>query len=135
MFIQLFGKTIHLLKSALDIQSQRHQAIVSNIANQDTPGYKAVEVDFDQSLRRALQPSDAVPMARTHAAHLSAGPGAPGAEPAVFRVRKAAGLDGNTVNAEQEMAKLSQNAMMYQATVEMLSKKLRILQTAIREGR
>ncbi|HET6466272.1 MAG TPA: flagellar basal body rod protein FlgB [Nitrospiria bacterium] len=138
MIAQLFGKTFQLLEKALDLRSERHRVIVSNIANQDTPGYKATQIDFKEALTNSSGGSASVALATTNPSHLPSGGFAPtAAEPVPVSPSDNGGarLDGNTVNAEQEMAKLADNSLMYQATVQFISGQFTKLLTAIREGR
>jgi flagellar basal-body rod protein FlgB len=138
MIAQLFGKTFQLLERALDLRSERHRVIVSNIANQDTPGYKATQIDFKQALMNSSGGSASISLATTNPSHLwSGGSAATAAEPVPVSSSNngSARLDGNTVNAEQEMAKLADNSLMYQATVQFISGQFTKLLTAIREGR
>lgn len=132
MAVRIFDQTLGLLERLLDIRGARHEAIVANLANQDTPGYRAVEVAFQDALSAA---SDAALTAvTTHAGHLSA----EGVAPAAIthtRSGRSHRLDGNTVNVEHEMAKLAENTLLYQAGTELLSAKFRLLKTAVREGR
>lgn len=137
MDIQISDRTTLLLGQMLELQGERHRAIVSNIANQDTPGYKAVEVNFTQALKNATaSEAGSLPVAVTHPGHIAIG-GPPPDFPSgavLERVMRSNRLDGNSVNAELEMAKLSQNSLMYNATAEILSAKFRAVRNAIRGG-
>ena len=138
MIGQLFGKTFQLLEKALDLRSERHRVIVSNIANQDTPGYKATDLDFKEALMNSPGGSASIALATTDPSHLSSGgsvPAAAASAPLPSSDHGTGRLDGNTVNAEQEMAKLADNSLMYQATVQFISGQFTKLLTAIREGR
>ena len=135
MLTQIFDKTIGLLQRALDIRGERHRIISANIANQDTPGYKATEVRFKEALNVSLG-APGLPLSNTHPAHMTS----PEASPSSARVPSSkssasARLDGNNVNAEQEMAKLAENTLMYDATIQMIANKFRALKNAVREGR
>ncbi len=135
MLTQLYSKTFQLLNSALEIRGKRHQTIVSNIANQETPGFKAVDVDFEASLKNAIPGASTISLTRTHSGHLS-GSGTPSGNKIVTNpTQGTARLDGNTVDGQEEMAKLSENAMMFQATIDILAKKVRGLKNVIKEGR
>lgn len=134
--MDLFDGTIFLLGQVLNIQSARHQILAANIANADTPGYRAVDLVFEEEFRNALLTSRGTGLVKTHPKHFSQ----------VFsltplRGRPAPtgitsmGIDRNTVDIEQEMVKLAENSLMYEATVQMLIRKFRGLKEAIREGR
>jgi flagellar basal-body rod protein FlgB len=132
MSLRVFDQTLGLLERLLDARGARHQAIVANLANQDTPGYRAVDVSFQETLNTASGSSLAT--ATTHAAHLSTEEPSAGVATHTSSGRSNR-LDGNTVNVEHEMAKLAENTLLYQAGTELLSAKFRILKNAIREGR
>ncbi|MCG3115847.1 MAG: flagellar basal body rod protein FlgB [Candidatus Manganitrophus sp.] len=134
MISSLFSKTIGLLGQALDLRSERHRVITANIANQDTPGYKAMEVNFKEALGSA---SGSLPLSldRTDAAHLSSGGSVSASSHAAVSPGASQRLDGNTVNGEQEMAKLAENTLFYTATTQILNGKFRGIRNAIREGR
>jgi flagellar basal-body rod protein FlgB len=132
MPIQIFDQTVGILARFLDGGASRHQAIAANIANQDTPGYRAVDVSFQEALGAAAE--SALAPLPTHPGHLSTDPTA-ATEITSTAAGRSSRLDGNTVNVEHEMAKLAENSLMYQAGTELLSAKFRLLKTAIREGR
>jgi flagellar basal-body rod protein FlgB len=134
MIASLFNKTIGLLAQALDLRSERHRVITANIANQDTPGYKSMEVNFKEALRSASD-SSAIPLQRTNPAHLPPAALTPPSSHAAVSSRASQRLDGNTVNGEEEMAKLAENTLFYTATTQILNTKFRGIRNAIREGR
>jgi flagellar basal-body rod protein FlgB len=132
MPIHIFDQTMGLLARFLDGGAARHQAIAANLANQDTPGYHAVDVSFQEALSGAAE-SSLAPLA-THPGHVSIDP-ATAVNLTTATAGRSTRLDGNTVNVEHEMAKLAENTLMYQAGTELISAKFRLLKTAIREGR
>ena len=135
MKIQIFDKTIGLLEQALDLRSERHRVITGNIANQDTPGYKAAEIRFHEALDASLG-AGGLSLETTHPGHVSSGgPSSPAAPPATPIPGASARLDGNTVAGEREMAKLAENTLMYDATIQMITSKFKTLKSAIHEGR
>lgn len=115
-----------LLTDFLDVQSRRAEIVASNLANADTPGYVAQELDFAEHLRQAaheaLTPSQATPA-------ITNGPRV------IEQKNSIAGLDGNTVNTGREMSTLAETGMQFLAGAQMLQARLRLLRTAIREGR
>ena len=128
----LFDRTIALLQRSLDLRMQNQQAISANIANVDTPGYRAVHLEFEAGLKRALATSEA------------GGAKGPGPEPADFsqvqarvvRVGDPSGIgDRNGVNLDEEMIALAENQMLYEAATQMISKKLGLLRYVIQEGK
>lgn len=129
----LFGGTINLLDRSLDIRSMRHNLISSNIANQETPGYKAVDVDFKAALDKAE--GERLPLVKSDGHHFVGIADAPGGEVSVQPTGVDEGYDKNSVNIEQEMAKMAENTMMYNAAAEILARKFKGLESAIRDAR
>jgi len=131
----LFDSTISLLGSSLDLRAGRQKLLASNIANEETPGYRAVDMNFEEELRRkdgssapGLIPVSTNPL-HIQGVNLTAG------EPRVLdRATEIGGYDGNSVGIESEMVKLSENSLMYDVSSKMLKSKFNILMTAIKEG-
>jgi flagellar basal-body rod protein FlgB len=122
--------------AALEVRSRRGELIANNLANADTPGYQARDIDFRQALARAggaAAPTAGVSMTTTNAGHIGAGTTANAAtDPDLkYRTPLAPALDGNTVDAQLEQAAFAENAVRYQATLTMLNNKFRTLLTAI----
>ncbi len=135
---RLFDNTTNLLARVLALRSRNADVIAGNLANVDTPGYRARELDFGRQLREALGEPVAgiLPLARTNERHLSRDGNLAGVRPPVIRERQSdlTGFDGNNVDLDREMAALAENNISYNAAVEMLRKKLGILKNAIVEG-
>ncbi|MBI5587543.1 MAG: flagellar basal body rod protein FlgB [Deltaproteobacteria bacterium] len=130
----LFDKTISLLGNTLDLRAARNKLLASNIANQETPGYRAVDINFEDELRKKQGNALSAPLARTNTAHLIPIRGT-GASPAVVeRPTDMESYDRNSVGIEGEMVKLSENSIMYNASAKMLKSKFNLLMTAIKEG-
>ena len=131
---QLFGPTINMLQKAIDLRTRRHALITSNIANVDTPGYRAKDLPFRQVMEREMGggQGDALPMTLTSAGHMDvSGSGGTGDDVPVSSEERGT---PNNVDLDQEMAKLTENYLQYQMTVQALVKELDILKTAITEG-
>ncbi len=115
----------NLLQTFLDVQSRRSQIIAGNIANADTPGFVAKELQFDDYLKRAAQMSD-----EPNQNNFELG------EPRVVeQTGNAVGLDGNTVDPQREMSDLAQVGSNFNFGAKMLQSRLRLLRMAIREGK
>jgi flagellar basal-body rod protein FlgB len=117
----------NLLQSYLDVQSRKSQVIAGNIANADTPGYVAKELDFNEYLQEARRQSE-LPLSQQ-------GQGSAGTLKVIDRPSTVVGLDGNTVDAGQEMADLAQTGGAFNFGAKMLQSRLRLLRSAIREGK
>ena len=130
MFDNIFG--IH--EQALLLHGQRIGILASNLANADTPNYKARDIDFKQALAAAGAPAtSSLALQTTQPGHQSTDSGtSPAAEPGVeYRVPMAPALDGNTVDEQLEQSAFAENSVRYQATLTILNSKLRSLMTAI----
>lgn len=120
--------------AALDVRARRGELIAKNLANADTPGYQARDIDFRQALARAAgEQTSGVTMTTTSAGHLGgkASADATTNPDLKYRTPLAPALDGNTVDAQIEQASFAENAVRYQATLTMLNGKFRALLTAI----
>ncbi len=123
-----------VLERAVDLHAQRHHLIVSNLANAETPGYRAVKLPFENLLQEMVDRRAQPPLRTTQPGHLpGAGPGG-GAPPQVVVRTEGAGRDGNTVNSDQELVDLSVNQVQYNAKVEALTRMFKLLDYAIDEG-
>jgi flagellar basal-body rod protein FlgB len=116
------------------MRSERQVIISSNIANSETPGYQAQELDFEGALANALT-LDGSPLARTHDRHFASGGEINDIQGEIFnQVNNVIREDGNTVDRDAEMTSLVENQLLYTAAADMLKKKLAILKYAITEG-
>ena len=117
---------------ALDVRARRSEVLASNIANADTPHYKARDFDFAQALRDAGAGRGGLGLTRTSSRHLSQPHFLAGASMDLkYRVPVQASIDGNTVEMDTELAQFSDNALRMQADITFLSNRLRSLQIAI----
>lgn len=116
---------------ALKLQAKRTELIADNLANVDTPGYKARDLDFKSALASAGSADASLKLATTNAAHVGTDPSTALDASLKYRVPLAPALDGNTVDAQQEQAAFADNTVRYQATLTFLSARFRSLMTAI----
>jgi flagellar basal-body rod protein FlgB len=121
-------------ETALSLRAQRQQLLASNIANADTPNYKARDVDFNKALKGALERGTVAPgeLAKTSAAHLAAkaAPTIGGLEPQ-YRSTVQGSVDGNTVDMDAERNQFTDNALRYEAGITLMSAEIKKLLTAI----
>jgi flagellar basal-body rod protein FlgB len=134
--IQIFDKTIGLLQKTLDLRLQNQQTIASNIANVDTPGYSPVRLEFEEKLRQAVKAGGKA-QEPTHPAHFPLTGGTVSSiQPEVVQVRNKSNLgDRNGVSIDREMVSLSENQILYEATIQLLNKKLGFLKYVAEESR
>ncbi|MDB6085455.1 MAG: flgB [Gammaproteobacteria bacterium] len=119
---------------ALKLQSKRMEVIADNLANSDTPGYKARDIDFRAAMANvggAGGASAPVKLTTTNPGHLGTDPTTEANATLKYRVPLAPALDGNTVDAQQEQAAFADNTVRYQATLTFLSSRFKSLMTAI----
>lgn len=119
---------------ALVLRARRAEVLAANLANSDTPNYKARDLDFRATLMGAQARMDggALPLASTDASHLQADSTAlPGAA-LLYRVPSQPSIDGNTVDSQVEYSQFAQNAIQYQASLTFLNSRIRTLMSAIR---
>jgi flagellar basal-body rod protein FlgB len=118
---------------ALTLRAERQKVIASNIANGDTPGYQAREIDFASALRQATGTSTGSPaMARSSSNHLSGSTGALGEPRLTYATSSQTNLDGNTVDMDRERASFVDNAVKYEATLRFINGNVRTMLDAIR---
>ncbi|MBU1363127.1 MAG: flagellar basal body rod protein FlgB [Gammaproteobacteria bacterium] len=104
----------------LGVRAYRQQLLASNIANADTPGYKAVDIDIEAAAQIVKGASASLPLATTVAGHLS-GSGLTPPFPLKYHVPYQAAADGNTVEMDVERQKFSENSLMYQFSLDRVS--------------
>ena len=115
---------LYFSEAALRMRSYRQQILSSNMANVDTPGYKARDVLFSQALREQLEGvsySNALPMSATSERHYRVGGSLPGAPALLYRIPMQPTLDGNTVDVETERAHFADNAVRTEAARTLLN--------------
>ena len=131
----VFNHSFQALEKAIDISQKRQGVIAGNISNLDTPGYKAREIDFQATLKKALESEGTMPgtsMARTHDSHLGDDIQS-GVNVEIHE--DPSGFDGlNWVGVDQEMKKLMENKLVYQTAVEAMMRKITIIKDTIRDG-
>jgi flagellar basal-body rod protein FlgB len=133
----IFDRTMQLLERSLDLRGARQQVIAANIANEETPKYRAKDLNFGQALADAQKSKLPITLVSTNQQHI--GPKGTGYQQVLGHIEEVpAGdlpLDANTVNIELEMAKMSDNAQQYNTAATIISMRFRQLLSAIREGR
>ena len=133
--IQQFDTTMRLLNKVLDLRSKNQEIIGANIANAETPGYAAQTFTFEDQLHSAMTDSG-LHSVTTQPNHIPLTPNSlEQVNGTVAATRDKAGIgDQNTVSVDQEMIKLSENEILYEAAVTMLNKKMALLKYAANGG-
>ena len=132
----LFDNTSDVLIKAAQLRSQKAEVIAGNIANLDTPGYRAKKFEFAETLRNAsTSQTNSMTMTTTNINHLGRSGSINSIRGRVtVKENTLGGLDHNSVNLDQEMAEQAINSSAYNRAMQMLKNKMSILKTAIIEG-
>jgi flagellar basal-body rod protein FlgB len=128
----LFDSTISLIEQTLNLRSFKHKVLSSNIANLETPGYRARDVKFADELKKIGGGSMAGGLVNTHPGHIGTSSGNSVNPEVTYVSTEAKALDGNTVSVDAEMVKLSENTMMYSLSAKLIKAKFRTLMAAIK---
>ena len=125
-----FDKAFGIHQYTIGARAQRAEVLSNNIANADTPGYKAQDLDFSAALRQA-QSGQSFGLARTNELHMRSDVNMSGA--LKYRTPNQADTgDGNTVDIQQERSNFLENGLQYQASLEFLNSRISGLLKAIK---
>jgi len=126
---------LRVQQTALGLRAHRQEILASNIANADTPNFKARDIDFPTALKNALGngagAGGALPLARTDGRHLTASASSLLDVGLLYRMETQSSVDGNTVNMDTERAQFAQNTLQYEASLTFANHILRGMQTAL----
>ncbi len=132
----IFGTTIDLLGKSLDLRAQNHNRISANIANAETPGYTPTTLSFEKELKDALSEQDQPAPAFSSPHHMAMLREMTSLDLVQGTVQESPagslGRDGNGVELESEMSKMMENQIMFNADVQLLTKKFQGLLLAIK---
>lgn len=130
-------------QQAVGLRQSRHEILAANIANADTPNYKARDIDFASELKKAVDGAQStstsstgggLTLARTAQGHIAGeGPEWRGAGNAdlLYRIPDQPSLDGNTVDMDRERTQFADNAVRYQVGLTMLNSRIQGLKNAM----
>lgn len=118
-----FDKALGSHETALMLQARRTSVLASNIANADTPNYKARDIDFKSVLQNTE--SSTLAMQTTQSGHMSSFGTSPDDIELMYRVPSKRSPDGNTVDLEKEKAVFAENVVRYQTTLNFLSRRFK----------
>ena len=130
VLIDKIAKQIEEAGRAFQLRGLRAEMLASNIANADTPNYKARDFDFRTALNRAIHASQ-VQMKKTDDAHISTRSFEIQRPQAMYRIPVQMAIDGNSVEVDMEVAKFSDNAIRYQAALTFLNEEIEHVRSAI----
>lgn len=135
--VSKLDRAFNFQQQVMNLRTERQQLIASNIANADTPNYKARDLDFGKSLQAALAgrgATNGLSMARTASGHMPGVASMPSSE-LMYRNEFQAAVDGNTVEMDVERANFSDNAIRYEASVNFVSSRFKGLLDAMQSPR
>ncbi len=124
-----FNNALGVHPQALTLREKRSEVLASNLANADTPGYKARDLDFHAVLKKSMPASNN--LEQTQQGHFSPNDRLLGST-MMFRNPQQASLDGNTVESHIEQAKYAENSVQYQASLQFINGRFSGLMSAIR---
>lgn len=131
-----FGDRLQV--ASLNLRQERNNVATANIANAETPGYRAIGYDFESQLQEIAGNNEALPVRVSDPRHMrNSFTNASGDfQPEVFvKPTESIGNDGNTVDLDREMAEMAHNQILYRSAVEMINRKIGTLRYAINGGR
>jgi flagellar basal-body rod protein FlgB len=134
--IERLDQHMKFYQTALGLRGHRQELLASNIANADTPHFKARDIDFKSALAGALGRPDAdlsapLALARTQGGHLAGDGATPYAAAAKYRSEYQGAVDGNSVNMDVERAAFAENALQLEALITFINKRFEGMQRAI----
>ncbi|MGB5235235.1 MAG: flagellar basal body rod protein FlgB [Candidatus Macondimonas sp.] len=126
-----FSNSLGNHEQALKAWTERTRLLAANIANADTPGFLAKDLDFRAVLSQTIGGLGSLDLTTSHMGHLKATATSPGVR---YRIPTQPSLDGNSVELQQEQGAFAENAVHYQATLHFIQNRIRSLQQAITGG-
>jgi flagellar basal-body rod protein FlgB len=130
--------------TALRVRAQRQEILAANIANADTPNYKARDIDFASSLKKALEANVAsaannasvssngqMSLTTTHGKHIPGSSGGVNEADLLYRPLIQGSVDGNSVDGEVERTAFVENAIQYEANILMLNAQIKSMTAAL----
>ena len=126
-----FDSALGIHADALRVRSQRAELLASNLANADTPNYKARDIDFQSAMKMAAS-NQSSGMTSTNSKHFQTSTAQFNSPAAQYRTTMQDSLDGNTVDEQIEQAEFMQNSVQYQASLNFLGARFKGLISAIR---
>lgn len=133
-----FDNALGIHAQAMEFRTQRAEVLANNLANVDTPNFKARDMDFNQHMKQATSGAPSAKLQASHQRHFGVAGSAAGVSQApelLYRTPLQPSLDGNTVDEQSELSRFSKNSLDFQASFQMLNSKFKGLKAAISGGR
>ena len=119
-----------VFSQAMGLRVQKHQVLASNIANADTPNYKARDFSFEKTMQGAMEARSGVSLSMTHQGHIAGAGGAVNGSLA-YRQETQSAVDGNTVDMDVERAQIAENSMHYEILTNLIADQFKGMRTAL----
>ncbi len=134
---RIFSQTVSILEKALDLRSKKHNVIASNIANMDTPDYKAFDLVIEKELQKVTGQRNSISLNKTNEAHMQSQRSKAGGVSVAIDDTQGLSLrgDGNTVDIDKQMGNMAENTLMYKAAAQMIQRKFQGLKSVIQGGK
>jgi len=132
--VDRLDSALNFQQEALNLRAERQQVLSSNIANADTPNYKARDFDFGKTLTQAVErgrQSQSMSMTTTSAGHMSGTATAAGGADLQYRTPTQSSIDGNTVEMDVERVNFADNAVHYEASLTVLGAQIKTMLSAV----
>ena len=125
-------------QEALNLRAQRQEILAANIANADTPGFQARDIDFSSQLTRAIEQGrvngSGVSLTTTSSRHIPAQNFQPPELDMLYRVPDQPSLDGNTVDMDRERTEFADNSLRYQTDLTVISGQIKSMMSVLQQG-
>lgn len=125
-------------QEALNLRAQRQEVLAANIANADTPGYQARDIDFASEMKKVLArgrvEGGGLSLATTSARHISAQTHSSPSLDLLYRVPDQPALDGNTVDMDRERTQFADNTLSYQTNLTVLGGQIKSMMSVLQQG-
>ncbi len=126
-------KAFAFQEKALSLRGYRQQVLASNIANADTPNYKAMDINFASAMRLAQSATAGVSLAKTAVGHMDGkNNGLMAGVAPLYRTSVQPSIDGNTVDSNIEQAQFSQNSLQFMSTLQFINGNIRDITLALK---
>ncbi len=124
-------------QEALNLRAQRQEILAANIANADTPGYQARDIDFASELNKAITQGrasgNALSLTTTSPRHIEASTSVFPVSQLMYRVPDQPALDGNTVDMDRERTAFAENSLQYQTSLTVLGGQIKNMNSVLQE--
>ncbi|MEO3989052.1 flagellar basal body rod protein FlgB [Pseudocitrobacter cyperus] len=125
-------------QEALNLRAERQEILAANIANADTPGYQARDIDFASEMKKVMERGRAgtqgVALALTSERHIPAQNLSSAATDLLYRIPDQPALDGNTVDMDRERTQFADNSLQYQTGLTVLSGQIKGMMNVLQQG-